>query len=151
MILPCYVISLNNNLGPQGDALKNSGLDPLLFNGINAKNDEHLDYLDTVSTSCKNICPKSVMGIGLSHIHVTKKIYDSGVEMALILEDDAFPIVDNLNEQIIKTLSEVPDDWEIIRLHCDTHCVDGSNKIGDNSSNAAYIINRKGRLLVNVF
>jgi hypothetical protein len=60
------------------------------------------------------------------------------------MEDDAFPIVDNLEYEITKVLNEVPDDWEIIRMHCDTHCVDGQNEVGGNASAAAYLINRKG-------
>jgi hypothetical protein len=76
---------------------------------------------------------------------LAQKIFYTGASIALILEDDAYPIDGfDIEQEIEKVLNEVPEDWEIIRLHCDSHCVDGQNEIGDNSSAAAYLINTKG-------
>jgi hypothetical protein len=84
-------------------------------------------------------------GCGLSHILLAQHIYSLGLPLALVLEDDAFPIENiDMDREIDKVLSEVPDDWEIIRLHCDPWCKDGSNKVGMNGSTAAYLINTRG-------
>jgi hypothetical protein len=144
MIPPCHVITLNEDLGEQGEILKGYGLNPILFPGVDARKDEHIPYVDSIDPMCLEMCPKSVIGCGLSHILLARKIYYTGASIALILEDDAYPTVTNLEDEITKVLNEVPDDWEIIRLHCDTHCVDGTNKVGQNGSTAAYLINRKG-------
>lgn len=144
MIPPTYVITLNDDLEEQGAALRGVGFHPILFHGVDSQKDEHLQYIDHIDPSCLNMCPKSVIGCGLSHILLAQKIYYSGATVALILEDDAYPKVDNLEDEITKVFNEVPDDWEIIRLHCDTHCVDGQNVIGQNGSTAAYLINRRG-------
>jgi hypothetical protein len=144
MIPPTYVITLNKDLGEQGVALRNVGLNPILFHGIDSRKDEHLQYVDKISPLCLQTCPKSAIGCGLSHVLLAQKIYYTGASIALILEDDAYPKIDNLHEEISKTLNEVPDDWEIIKLHCDIHCKDGQNRVGVNFSAAAYLINRKG-------
>ncbi len=146
MLPPCYVISLNDSLGDQGEALKKVGLNPILFKGINAKKKEHLNFIEQIKPYCRYICPHSAMAIALSHIFAAEKLYESNANMGIIMEDDAFPIDGiNLECEIKKVLGEVPDDWHIIRMHCDSHCVDGQNDIGnDNASGAAYIINRRG-------
>jgi len=145
MIPPCYVITLNGTLGTQGDALKSVGLNPSIFHGINAKKDEHLKYVDYINPDSLRSRPKSILGCGLSHVLLAQKIFYTGASIALILEDDAYPIDGfDIEQEIEKVINEVPEDWEIIRLHCDTHCVDGQNEIGDNSSAAAYLINTKG-------
>ena len=144
MIPPTYVVTLNKDLGEQGEALKKAGLDPIIFHGVDSRKDEHLQYIDHIDPRCLIICPKSVIGCGLSHIILAKKIYYTGASIALIIEDDAYPKVDNLEDEITKTLNEVPDDWEIIKLHCDIRCKDGQNKVGKNGSTAAYLINRRG-------
>jgi hypothetical protein len=65
--------------------------------------------------------------------------------LALVLEDDAYPIEKfDMNQEIDRVLEEVPDDWEVIKLHCDAHCKNGSNKAGMNASAAAYLINTRG-------
>ena len=144
MIPPTYVVTLNKDLGEQGDALKKAGLDPIIFHGVDSRKDEHLQYIDQINPRCLIMCPKSVIGCGLSHILLAKKIYYTGASIALIIEDDAYPKVDNLEDEITKTLNEVPDDWEIIKLHCDIRCKDGQNEVGRNGSTAAYLINRRG-------
>ena len=148
MIPPCYVITLNGNLGEQGEALKEVGLNPIIFNGVDARKDEHLQYIDYINPTCLDMCPKSVIGCGLSHVLLAQKIYYTGASIAIILEDDAFPIVKHLEDEIHKVINEVPDDWECIKMHCDPHCVDGQNENEKNGSTAAYILNRKGMEIV---
>jgi len=147
MKLPCFVINLEDsikNFEIQKRALLSEGLDPTRFIGINGRKDEHMYYLDNVSKICQYTCPKSVIGCGLSHILLANHIRDIGIPIALVLEDDAFPKVENLLQCIQETIQEIPDDWDIIKLHC-FNCLDNTinNGLFDGST-AAYIINNKG-------
>ena len=142
MVIPCYVITLDDDF-PSRQSLIRIGLNPVGFKGVNAKKDEHLDYMKNVSIPCQYTCPKSIIGCGLSHVLLAKKLYDEKIPIALILEDDAYPKVSKLDiDQIIQS---VPDDWEIIKLHCFPYCNNDSyvTKFNDGST-AGYIINRKG-------
>jgi hypothetical protein len=96
-----------------------------------------------MTATCVSACPKGVMGCGLSHILLAQKLWDQGTDVALVLEDDVYPSVDNLQEEMEKVMREVPEDWGIIKLHCDM-CLDGTQPKGANGSFAAYIVNRKG-------
>jgi hypothetical protein len=146
MIPPTFVISLNEDLGKQGKALREAGLDPVLFKGVNGRKGEHSKYEDRLAPFCEHTCPGSVKGIGLSHILLAEHLYQRGVSLALILEDDAFPFEKfNLEKEIDKVLSEVPEDWEIIKLHTGGNCINGSNtNKKTNNSAAAYLINTQG-------
>lgn len=144
-MVPCYVIYLDDGF-PNEQSLLAIGLKPIGFRGVDARKDEHLEYSAHISGVCKYTCPKSLIGCGLSHILLMEKLYTENVQLALILEDDAYPIQDI---DINKIISEVPTDWEIIKLHCDIYSVDGSQKPGFfTGSAAAYIINRKGIIKV---
>lgn len=146
MNIPCYVINLDGhekNFEKQKPLLVEEGIEPVRFRGVNAKKDEHLDYKDDVTKWCFNTCPKSVIGCGLSHVLLAQSLRDQGVPLALVLEDDAFPKVCDVLAHIQKTIQEVPEDWEIIKLHC-LMCVDGSVKNYIGGSSAAYLINASG-------
>jgi hypothetical protein len=137
MEVPCYVIHLGHAFQNQ-DALKH--LNPIGFRGVDARQNEHLEHLDRVHPACQRVCTKSVIGCGVSHVLLAEKLHDEGVPLALVLEDDAYPLGDI---DIDAITSEVPDDWEVIRLHCDPYC-DESNEVGLNGSTAAYLINASG-------
>jgi GR25 family glycosyltransferase involved in LPS biosynthesis len=146
MIPPCYVITLKDTLGTQGEVLKKAGLDPIAFKGVNAKNQEHVYYEDSFHSFFKKFMVNGAKGCSLSHKLLCEKLYDNDIDMALILEDDAYPIggVD-MNMEIEKVLTEVPHDWDVIRLHCDSFCKDGSNRVKtSDTSTAAYLISRQG-------
>jgi hypothetical protein len=123
--------------------LVEQGFLPIRFSGVDASKGDHLEYLDHITPVCQSTCPKGVMGIGLSHILLAQKLWDQGTEVALVLEDDAYPKVEDLQSEIEKTILEVPDDWSIIKLHCD-YCHEGHTNSGAGGSLAAYVINRKG-------
>jgi hypothetical protein len=139
MEVPCYVIHLGHAFQNQ-DALKH--LNPIGFKGVDARRDEHLEHLDRVHPACQRVCAKAVIGCGLSHVLLAEKLHDEGVPLALVLEDDAYPLARDLDVDAITR--EVPDDWEVIRLHCDAYCDNDSNEVGLNGSTAAYLINAKG-------
>ena len=146
MIPPCYVITLNKTLGEQGEALKKAGLDPILFEGVNGNKYEHVYYDSMFHGFFKHIMFNGAKGCSLSHQLLCEKLYNDEVEVALILEDDAYPFENiELNQEIEKVLGEVPEDWDIIRLHCDSWCKNNSNTVKNNdTSTAAYLISRRG-------
>jgi GR25 family glycosyltransferase involved in LPS biosynthesis len=143
--MECHVINLDrtiDNFYKQRPYLIEAGLFPKRFKGVDSKKDEHLKLLDNLTNTCKDSCPDGLVGCGLSHILLARKLYDQGVHAALILEDDAYPLVPDLNLAIKKIISETPNNWDIIKLHCD-YCQNGSN-VPTGGSAAAYIINRNG-------
>jgi GR25 family glycosyltransferase involved in LPS biosynthesis len=148
MIPPSFVITLKDDLGKQEIALNEVGIFPEIFKGVDGRKDEYKHHEERISNFCNSFCTKSMKGSGLSHMLLNEKIYNSGIPIALILEDDAYPIDGfDISKEIDKVLQEVPDDWDIIRLHCDAHCKDGSNSndglIGSNASAAAYLVNSR--------
>ena len=145
--MECHVITLNrtiDNFYKQQPYLLKAGLVPICFKGVDAKMDDHLKYLDNLTPYCKNFCPTGVIGCGLSHILLAKKLYENGTELAIILEDDAYPIISNLNVEIEKVISETPSNWDIIKLHCDFCKLNVSTTNIFQGSTAAYIINKSG-------
>lgn len=140
-MIPCYVIHLGDTF-PNRQSLLDVGLKPIGFKGVNGKKDEYLHHLDRLNPVCQLTCPKSVIGCGLSHILLAEKLSDEGVPIALVLEDDAYPTVPHIDfEEIVRS---VPSDWEMIKLHCDMWCKDGTVDAKGKLSAAAYILNRKG-------
>ena len=141
MSVPCYVITIKDDF-PNRKSLERIGLNPVTFKGVDAAKDEHLKYQKHVHPFCQKVCTKGMIGCGISHILLAEKLYNEKVPVALILEDDAYPKVSKIDfEQII---SSVPEDWEMIKLHCDMNCEDGSHTVGFNGSTGAFLINRKG-------
>ena len=141
-MFPCYVINLERdlkNFERQKPYLQEEGLDPIRFIGVDGKKTEHLEL---VTPLCQKTCPFSVIGCGLSHILLAKKLLESGTSMALVLEDDAFPKVCGLQEHIRAALAETPDDWDMLKLHC-AWCQDGSQK-SNFPSMAAYLLSTSG-------
>jgi hypothetical protein len=149
MIPPSYVLTLKDDLGLQGEALNNAGVYPEVFRGVNGNKGEHEYYADKIASHCKAFCPNNVKGATLSHMLVCEHIYNTGAPIALILEDDAYPIEGvDLDAEIDKVLSEVPEDWEIIRLHGDAFTKNNTNKVERsrfklNGSAAAYLVNHE--------
>ena len=144
-MFPCYVINLEQdleNFERQKVHLQEEGLDPIRFIGVDARKNEHEKYLDHVAPWCQKTCPMSLIGCGLSHILLAKKLLENGTTMALVLEDDAFPKVCGIQEHIRATLAETPSDWDMLKLHC-AWCRDTSQK-GNFPSMAAYLLSESG-------
>ena len=146
--MECYIINLDrsiDNFYKQRPYLMESGIFPVRFSGIDAKYDKHLQYVDDhVNSLCKDFCTNGLIGCGLSHILLAKKLFEKGSNLVLILEDDAYPTVNDLNKEIKKVISETPIDWDIIKLHCD-FCDNDTYKINTiGGSAAAYLINKSG-------
>jgi GR25 family glycosyltransferase involved in LPS biosynthesis len=125
---------------PNRKKLIESGLNPITFQGVDARKDEH-HHVEKVHELCQYTCPKSTIGCGLSHILLANKLYSDKIPLALVLEDDAYPKFFKIDFDEI--MNSVPDDWEIIKLHSGGYC-DNSFHRGMSGSTAAYLINRKG-------
>lgn len=151
-----FVINLDKsikNFEYQKPFLENLGLQVERFNGINALNNDHLDYKNYINELALTFSPKGVIGCGLSHILLCEKIKNLNLDIALIMEDDAFPLFEKkeFNSILKKTINEISildKDWDIIQLHSDalfpthdtyfTHTFCGST--------AAYLLSRKGAI-----
>lgn len=151
-----FVINLDNykeKFLKQKPILENLGLNVSRFSAINAINNEHLKYKSNIHDLALEYTPNSIIGCGLSHILLAKKIKDLNLDIALIMEDDAFPLVEkeefnNILKNTIKNISILDKDWDIIQLHSDavfptsetyfTHGLVGST--------AAYLVSRKGAI-----
>ena len=149
-----FVINLDkylNNFTYQKPFLENIGLKVERFRGINALENEHLNYKKYINNISLDFCPTSIIGCGLSHILLSELIYKEQYEITLIMEDDAFPLYDkeNFNKLLNKTIYEISildKDWDIIQLHSDalfpTYETDSSHILA--GSFAAYLISKKG-------
>ena len=149
-----FVINLDkyiDNFNKQKPYLENVGLEVERFKGINALENEHLKYKEYINKLSINFCPNSIIGCGLSHLLLSKFIYERNFDITLIMEDDAFPVYnkEEFNFYLNKTINEITildKDWDIIQLHSDapfpthetyfTHFLTGST--------AAYLISKKG-------
>jgi GR25 family glycosyltransferase involved in LPS biosynthesis len=61
--------------------------------------------------------PAGVVGCTLSHMRAIKQAYDSGAEVALILEDDAVPDLAPWWPQSLEAyIASLPDDWQLSQL-----------------------------------
>jgi len=87
--------------------------------------------------------PRNTVGCSYSHIQALKYFLKNDPnEVALILEDDAFPLFTNV-VHLEKKLENI--DWDYLSLHCDGVCPKYGGKSGLLSgSAAAYFITREG-------
>ncbi len=148
-MIDAYVVNLDRqveNYQKVEDAMNDlGGFNVQRVSAIDGKRGDHLPFVESETTwLCKNTCPDSVIAIALSHKKVARMILDSGVDYALVMEDDATPIKDDFHEKLQKTLSQFPDKWDIILLHCNGICVDSNKVVFGTGSTAAYLINKSG-------
>jgi len=151
-----FVINLDkyqDNFNYQKPYLENVGLEVYRFKGINAIQNEHLEYKEMINPQALNYCPNSILGCSLSHILLSLHITNLDSEITLIMEDDAFPKFDkelfqNKLKNTINDIQILDKDWDIIQLHSDapfptynTYCIHPLC-----GSTAAYLISKKGAI-----
>ena len=110
-----FVINLDRDVQKYNDiqlAFKNYNLER--FSGYLGKN--YRNHPD-VSPGAKLFATDSMIGIGLSHFNLWKKIVNEGISQALILEDDVKPTGD-FDKELVNTLKTLPDDYDICYLKC---------------------------------
>jgi hypothetical protein len=75
---------------------------------------------DTISELGKILCSPKMIGCGLSHIELAKKLLDSENDFELIFEDDIV-ITDisgeSLSKYVISEVSKISEPWDIIKFH----------------------------------
>lgn len=59
---------------------------------------------------------KGAMAVAMTHIQAWAKVIRENLGPVIILEDDAIPQIDDIN-QIGETMSNIPPDWEFAVLH----------------------------------
>ena len=149
-MIDTYVINLDRqikNYSMVENAMNElGGFEVQRVSAIDGNMGEHLPLVDSETTwLCKETCPDSVIAIALSHKKVAQMILDSGVDYALVLEDDAIPIKDGFHEKLQRTFAEVPDDWDIINLYCQGACPKNSIKMSlGGGSASAILVSRSG-------
>lgn len=131
---------------------------------ININRYKAIDGKELSELEIKNLCTdkyyKKVInnkmygniGCYLSHLNLWKKIKNDNIEFALIIEDDVEFCKDFKNE-LINSLKDIPNEWDIIFLGLTRPCGKGiNNKVfsviekkceKDNGGLFAYIVNGK--------
>lgn len=75
------------------------------------------DYNDAVShEKFSRSLSRAEIGCTLSHLGIYRKMVDAGMDMALILEDDA-TFVPRAADHLDAMLREAPADWDLLQLH----------------------------------
>lgn len=87
--------------------------------------------------------PDTMIGCNYSHLQAIKYFLENDKnDVALILEDDAFPLFSNVSE-LRKKLTNI--NWDMLSLHCDGLCpTKGVRPYYLSGSTAAYFITREG-------
>ena len=141
-----YVINLDEQhkrYESQEKKLNGVGIYPVRISGNYRKDVSKSIYDKHFHSFYKHYIPDSVIGATSSHLKAIQYFLDNDTnEVALILEDDAYPLFDN----VMYLRDKLNDrDWEMLLLHCDGLC---SNKWTRpnilTGSVAAYFITREG-------
>jgi GR25 family glycosyltransferase involved in LPS biosynthesis len=99
--------------------LKKEGIGYERFNAINGK--DRNKYKEHISGLCQLLCTDGMIGCGLSHYFIWKKVVENELNSVLVFEDDIF-FANNYQEVFNKAFSELPKDWDIFYLGCDGLC-----------------------------
>lgn len=145
MYFNTYVINLetyNKRYEVQKKKLNDVGIYPTRINAYYKKNIEKSEikkYFGYFSF----LYPDTMIGCNYSHLQAVKYFLENDTnDVALILEDDAFPLFSNVSE-LRKKLTNI--NWDMLSLHCDGLC---PTKVGRpylfSGSAAAYFITREG-------
>jgi hypothetical protein len=117
MYIPCYVISLEHEVQKRENLineLNKRGIVPHHYRGIYGKKLDPSFYPYT---------PRGVLGCALSHIGVAKDFLKTDYDYCLVLEDDAVPVFDNV-EEIYRIVQNAPEDMDSLLLYCMMYCFD---------------------------
>ena len=163
--MDAYIISLNN---PEFliKQIHDFGLNPILINGVNGKQLSRQEINENTTFMCSLFCPKSSIGIAMSHIKAWEEFLLTKKKNALVFEDDVV-FTKNFKKEFDTDMQNVPNDFDLFYLGCfgctntiNIYTIAGttSNLINLNSGNInkyinkpsfilathAYVISRKG-------
>ncbi len=85
------------------------------FNGVDPLELKKKDYDNDVSLFGKSFASFSMIGCGLSHLYLWRKIVNENIEKSLIFEDDVI-IKDDFYNVLHNTYKELPEKWNILYL-----------------------------------
>jgi GR25 family glycosyltransferase involved in LPS biosynthesis len=97
--------------------LSEYNLNPILIEGVNGSKLSNTEINQNTTLLCSFFCPKSVVGIAMSHINSWKKFIKSKQNIALFFEDDAV-FVDNFRKKLDNAIENTPSDFDILYLGC---------------------------------
>jgi hypothetical protein len=141
-----YVINLDtqaDRFKAQSQALREVGIVPVRIRAFTRPEipDEHVHT--HFAEHARRLTPHSNMGCIYSHIVALKTFLETDPgQVALILEDDAFPLVD---VDALRKIASSQGQWDMLSLHCDGLCPRGGGSPGRlSASAAAYFVTRQG-------
>jgi GR25 family glycosyltransferase involved in LPS biosynthesis len=149
VLFDTYVINMDSQKSrweAQSKALDGIGINPIRIPGVLITDQDVSGYIDDNFTKfCKYTCPYSAIGITASHKKACSEFLKTDNSVALILEDDAYPLFDDV-EILDQYLMSLPpaDSWDMWSLHCDIKCSSNKLDLVKNTSAAAYFISRVG-------
>jgi GR25 family glycosyltransferase involved in LPS biosynthesis len=111
-----YVISLNNP-NKLLSKISKYNLNTILINGVNGSKLSSLEINQNTKLLCSMFCPKSAIGIGMSHIKSWKEFIKSKKKLALFFEDDVV-FVNNFRQKLDNAIENTPNDFDILYLGC---------------------------------
>ena len=147
--MDAYIISLNN---PESliKQVSDFGLNPILINGVNGKQLSRQEINKNTTLLCSLFCPKSVIGIAMSHIKAWDEFLITKKKSAIVFEDDVV-FVKNFKKELDINMQNVPNDFDLFYLGCfgctntvnfHTIASTATNLINLNSSNINKYINK---------
>ena len=146
MTFNTYVINLDSQkkrYEVQEKKLNEVGIYPTRINGYTFEEIDKSGLQNHFVQTTPFLKPRNATGCSYSHIRALKHFLENDpYDVALILEDDAFPLFTNV-VHLEKKLENI--DWDYLSLHCDGVCPkDGGDPYLLSGSTAAYFITREG-------
>ena len=141
-----YVINLNRSK----DRLRRTLLE---LSNANVNRVERFAAIDgskhtddsNVTSLCKQICTKEMIGCALSHIAVANMFSRSNEDYCVVVEDDVRILNPATFVSDVQRLYRVHEEKEVVRLFCQGLCYTKARFAG---STAAYILTRKGASVI---
>lgn len=145
------VISMDSQrLSRTAQELRKIGItDFMHFEGVDGKVSR--ETAPELTSLCRRVCTDKIVGVGLAHIRLAKKLLETGKqgEVYLVLEDDIKVKYDEAETQRLleTTIKNAPQNWDIITVFCQGNC--SSNKHVEldrilHGSTAAYLLSWSG-------
>ena len=111
-----YIISLNEPT-KKIEYLQNFGLDPIWIEGVNGQQIGRETTRENVLSFHQYLCPKSAVGIAMSHFKVWKEFLKTDKGYAIVFEDDV--LLENFfTDYIYNAINNVPLDYDVLYLGC---------------------------------
>jgi hypothetical protein len=141
-----YVINLDSQdarFDVQSKSLREVGILPVRVRAFTRDEIPEEDVDRHFARHARYVMPHSNMACAYSHLVALKTFLETDPrQVALILEDDAFPLVD---VDDLRKIAKTHGEWDMLSLHCDGLCPRGGGAPGRlSASAAAYFVTRDG-------